>query len=201
MNIVFAEIDPQSWTFKSHHVFEVGGNGKRIEKNWTFFFYKGRLHLIYKTHPLEIHKLDFYLDPQTVTMTDRKEFPYSDNYKNIWEFGHLRGGSCPVMFEGEYLKVFHSSFDASDTKRRIYVSGFMTFEMTPPFRVTRMTRLPVLFGSSCDQNMSWMPLVAFPCGAVLEGDDLLISCGVNDCFNAIVKFSRDEILNRLENVC
>ena len=59
--------------------------------------------------------------------------------------------------------------------------GAYAFSAKAPFELTRYTKIPIAAGSQLDPMVpNWSPLVVFPCGAVFDGDDWLITYGIND---------------------
>jgi predicted GH43/DUF377 family glycosyl hydrolase len=114
-----------------------------------------------------------------------------------WEFGQMRGGSAPIKLGDEYLCFFHSSTPWTDKKRR-YHMGAYTFRAKPPFNITRMTSRPILSGSKEDPWQEGLPLVVFPCGALMEGNKFVVSMGVNDYCSAWIKIPFDELEHLME---
>lgn len=154
-------------------------SGYSKEKNWVFFEHDGKLHCIYQDHPT--HKV-ICLDGDKVTA----EYD-SDAAK--WPWGQIRGGATPVPYgEGKMMHVFHSSLPTEVAPHYVrYYAGAYIFELKPPFRITEITVKPIVSGSEADghghdprYSDGWKPFIPFPCGCVPDGDDFLVSMGVND---------------------
>lgn len=164
------------------------GRNKGSEKNWTWFFHDGNPHLIY------------YTIPHQVVMFSR-EFQLIKAYETTpqvhWEFGQPRGGTPPVLVGNEYWSFFHSSTTWKFPKRQ-YHMGAYAFEARPPFKITRMTLLPLLSGSRHDPYSEAKPLVVFPCGAVLENDKWFVTMGVNDLESAWIEIPHEDIVKRTQ---
>jgi len=169
-----------------------GGNGGSIlmvtnnEKNWVWFEYGGKPHLVYN------------IDPHTVVQWNGQEVGkvYETPCKQ-WKHGHKRGGTSPVRVGDEYICFFHSSTLWISPKRR-YHMGAYAFEAKPPFRITRCTTKPILSGSQQDPWVEGLPLVVFPCGAVLQNDKWLVSMGVNDYCAAVIEIPHKELTSLLK---
>lgn len=176
-----------------------GGNGGSIsmvdrpQKNWTWFEHHEKPHLIYNIQPHEVVEWNGQ-EPGTVYET---KCP-------IWKHGHKRGGSSPVRVGDEYFCFFHSSTPWKGEKRR-YHMGAYAFLARPPFPITRITPKPILSGSiddppgadflsqvDADGNPP-LPLVTFPCGAVLQGKKWIVTLGVNDYCTALMEIPHHEL--------
>lgn len=140
--------------------------GTRHEKNWTFFDDFGRLKLIYQAagHH-EVADADGLDVHRTTAPT--------------WAFGELRGGSNPILVGSEYWCFFHSSTPWVQPQRR-YHMGAYAFEASPPYRITRMSRSPILSGSQAEPRRFRGPLVVFPCGALIDSGIWTVVFGIND---------------------
>lgn len=155
---------------------EYGGNTPqptrtaRHEKNWIWFEHEGVWHFIYSIVPHVVVRagLEWKIEKQHST---KVEFP--------WTHGEPRGGTPPIRIGDEYLCFFHSAVPWRPQKRR-YFMGAYAFQAKPPFKITRYTPEPLLIGSENDFRSLNSPLVIFPNGALLEGQELLVVFGVND---------------------
>lgn len=135
--------------------------GQRQEKNWVFFEKGQQLLRIYSMIPWRVQTCDS--PPHTLV-----EHPGLN-----WSYGEPRGGS--QFFEapnGNWWAFFHSSWSGG------YCTGLV--EMDPGTLLPlRMTRKPLFQ----DEPMSpgWMGYaVIWVAGAVVMGDKVLISYGIND---------------------
>lgn len=154
-------------------------NGYAKEKNWCFFDYNGELYCVYKdTGKHTVIKLE------GEKVIDAYETPAP-----MWPWGTVRGGSPPVPFgEGKFLCIFHSSVPTEEAPHYVrYFGAAYVMEAKPPFKITLISPKPILSGSEADghgpdprYSAGWKPFVPFPCGCVPDGDDYLLSFGVND---------------------
>jgi predicted GH43/DUF377 family glycosyl hydrolase len=148
-------------------------------------------HLIYLTRPHEIVKWNQWNEPGEVYKTEETN--------PLWTHGDPRGGTPPVLVGKEYWSFFHSSLPWLHQKRR-YFMGAYAIEAQPPFRITRMTSLPLLTGSKQDVWHPPQPLVVFPCGAIHRNKTWLISMGVNDLMSAWIEIPHDDLVHLMRPV-
>lgn len=174
-----------------------GGNGANLgqnkthEKNWLFFFQGETPHLIYKASPHEVVALNPDFSP--IKMPDRWPMGYKTEWdSSVWKYGEIRGGTNPVLIGDEYYTFFHSSTPWMKPKRQ-YHMGCYTFESKPPFAVKRITVEPLLSGSHKDVWAKGKPLVVFPCGAIFEHNNFIVSLGVNDLVSAWIEIPKRDI--------
>lgn len=169
----------------------MGFNGPTVltnsgnEKNWLWFFYDNKPHMIYHTFP---HKVVRFNEKYVV------EHIYEMSPYNFhWPLGQPRGGTPPVLIGDEYWSFFHSSDDSLRHKKRKYYMGAYSFEARPPFAMKRFIREPLLVGSSEDRNGPGKPLVVFPCGALLRNEKWFVTFGVNDLDSAWIEIPHEEL--------
>lgn len=165
------------WRQQQRFDIPYGKNGKGVglntghEKNWLFFVHDDRMHLIYQAKP---HVVVEFNDNMGIV----KEYR-TDNPKIEWKWGEIRGGTPPVRAGDEYWTFFHSSLPWTDRYRR-YFMGAYAFEAKAPFRITRITKEPLLAGSQEDPWCDSKPLVVFCSGFIMDGSNCLVTFGVND---------------------
>lgn len=168
---------------ETHHVIH-GKNGSALhtntghEKNWTPFIHEGKLLVVYSINPHVVLQLE---EGRKATVHQ------TGNGRVSWPWGEMRGSTPPILVGDEYVTFFHSSIPwrvVGGAAKRRYLCGALAFSAKPPFRVTRITKAPLLVGSEQDPLLQWSPLVCFPVGSIIDGDDYLITGGCNDacCF-------------------
>ena len=181
-------------------------NLQRVEKNWAPFIYsdqgKNTIHFEYCFNPHVVMKME---DPLSSDLVHLK-VPNHIALQNIpWHksWGIVRGGTPPILVDGQYLAFFHSFFRQ---KGKIwYVMGAYTFEAEPPFRVTACSKLPILFkgiyGTKTNNTAYSRKPSIFPSGLTYshDGEDEVIhvACGENDCGVKIVTFYKEALLKSL----
>lgn len=121
-----------------------------------------------------------------------------------WAYGEIRGGTPPVPYEGKLLRFFHSSLRnefASTVAHRYYIGCYL-MEDKPPFKVVRVCKKPILFGSELDSLTTEQRTkcfhrkvnVVFPNGLIEAKDSWLLSSGANDC-EIVLSIVRPKDLN------
>ncbi|MCB1118521.1 MAG: hypothetical protein KDK65_01020 [Chlamydiia bacterium] len=160
------------------------------QKNWVPFTHQGQLYLSYNVNP---HEVLCHL-PHTEQCPS---FAVS-NYHTPWKWGRMRGGTPAIQVDGEYLAFFHSSFmDRSPYSgyrvMRHYFVGAYTFAKDPPFQVQKVSRSPLSFGGLYKYYGEAPRVVLFPCGLIVEGDTLFVSCGRNDNEVVILEIDRSSL--------
>lgn len=157
------------------------------EKNWVYFEFNRRLHVIYSLSPAQIV---YELDAAGKSVREYKT-PVP-----ACSFGDLRGGTQPLEYRGQWLRFVH----ANQTNRKSdnywnYALGAVLMESAPPFRVTAISRNPVLVGNELfSEAPHWKPRCILPYGALRNGDGFEVAVGLNDCECATV-FLQPENLN------
>jgi predicted GH43/DUF377 family glycosyl hydrolase len=146
--------------------------GARYDKNWVFFGYEGRLHLVY--HAGQGRQEIYSLAGNTPVEAFCTTSPIR------WRWGEVRGGSNAVLFEGNFWTFFHSRFNFPSEVR--YYMGAYAFEARPPFGITLYTPEPLYTPAARSQYLGqWRPhYVVFPGGLIKDGDDWLVFSGHND---------------------
>ena len=74
---------------------------------------------------------------------------------------------------------------------------------TEPFWTLGWTTTPLVWGSEASPTIhnplpgGGHPICILPAGAMLDGHDVAISCGVNDSYIAILKYGIEDLLGRM----
>lgn len=164
---------------------------QRMEKNWVFFEFAQQLHAVYMSSPEHL-----------ILRVDRNSIlAHSTPTSSIWQGGFIRGGAAPVLHAGEWYHWFHGFKSVGN--RALYSLGLLTFENRPPFRVTRMTPVPLLVADQKTNPMGAWQLdksVVFPCGAYLENSAWVVSYGLHDQFCEIARFDLADVESQLFSV-
>jgi hypothetical protein len=162
------------------------------EKNWLIFDAEdgSAPKMVYSTSPLRILELARE-EADALTFRDFSQIfwnakPYQD------KFGELRGGAAPARLGDHFYMFGHSSYHAPNGKR--YVVSVVKFTAETPFRVIAATTKPLPFqnplgslGSIGKLTVPNVVEVIFPCGAFLDGDEWVISHGINEEACAITR--------------
>ena len=174
----------------------VGRNGaqpwmsKGPEKNWVFFD-ADKLGFVYSTAKEQGHQVYLLNDQFTVSEKHATE-------GIEWEYGEIRGGTPPVKVGDEFISFFHSHFYHGGFYR--YVMGAYAFTSEPPFKITRMTRHPILYGNAIDMPKGHDPVkqVVFPCGNTFDGKEWFVTYGINDMVCGWIRIPHVSLLERMK---
>lgn len=166
-------------------------DGLHLEKNWVFFSHKDATYFIYKSHP-----------EQVLVQWNGSLVKQWNTYGPKWKWGQAKGGTAPINVDGSMIRFFHSTIDNESRRvRRRYYIGACLMDSKPPFRVLKTSSLPIVIGTdedgmSVDDHKKlkhWKANVVFCSGAMVHGDKILISLGINDCRCAIAKLSISDL--------
>lgn len=152
------------------------------EKNWGPFVWEGELFSVYSINP---HVVLHHVGGQA--------YPFATTERHLpWTGGVLRGGAPPIRVGNEYWSVFHGALNKG---LWTYNVGVYAFEARPPFAITRITPDPILWPDSSEPLPDELKgkSVVFPCGAIREGADWLISYGHHDVDCRIARFRHADI--------
>jgi hypothetical protein len=164
----------EQWGLVTHYQPKYGNNDLTgMEKNWSFFSNDGRLFAIYGSEPQQI----------VIELKDGRVITEHKSEPPRWKWGGVRGGAV-VPHGTTLLRIFHTL--AGDHLKYYafrYHIGALMMDAKPPFRVTHISKFPILSGhegwtNSCTH---WKPNVVFPCGITTDGQEWTVSYGENDC--------------------
>jgi predicted GH43/DUF377 family glycosyl hydrolase len=187
------------WNCVKMHYPVIGGNPpgmeriekhENYEKNWLWFLNNDKLHLLYKAKPWLIFQFG-------ETWNEPKAWKLDNGI--TWVYGDIRGGTTPIQV-GDYYFTFHHSSLPWQSKYRRYYAGCLAFEAVPPFYPKFVTKEPILIGSQNDIWAEGKPLVVFPCGAIFNEGNWLVSLGVNDMRAAWLKLSHKSLLAKMSPI-
>ncbi len=144
------------------------------EKNWVPFVDGGVLRCIYSFDPLTILRHE----------NGGWNLEYARRVQWPWKYGRISGGAPPFRYNGRWYCFFHSSRIEGGVK--VYYAGCCTLDSA--FNVLACTKEPILAGATHAyvnrSELPWQPgshvSAVFPCGALVRGDEWLISYGLFD---------------------
>ena len=190
-------LDPQSLSILSETPVSYGRNAEPggVEKNWTpFELPDGRLGMVYRQKPRTLARL---ADMEGWITQDAALAPAESS---------LSGRTGPLRISpGLYLEFVggHVRIPGRASRGTRYWFGALVFEAKPPFSVLGSTREPLVWASEASPtirsplNGAGHPVCILPEGAMLDGHSVLVSCGVNDSYIAILRFNVEELLARM----
>lgn len=152
------------------------------EKNWAPFDYEGLPHFIYSDNPRVIWNP--YRQQATIS-----------GQALSWNYGTIRGGSPAIPYQGKYITFFHSARNTTESgwsDGRLYYMGAYVFESKPPFRVTHITKEPLIRGEELYNNPQHpgLILVVFPAGVIESNDSFFVSMGINDACTGVLRIGK-----------
>lgn len=182
----------RDWRCRGRYDIPYGKNGDSVgantghEKNFIWFFRNGNPHLVYWASPHTVVEFAPGFGSHKVYATDSQI---------KWAWGEIRGGTPPVLVGNEYWTFFHSSLPVNlhRTTRR-YVMGAYAFSANPPFPITKITRAPILQGSYNNRMSTDKPAVVFPCGALINQGEWIITGGSNDLDTFWCKITHERLM-------
>jgi len=153
-----------------------------MEKNWSPFESGEKIHFIY--------------DNTTILQVDGDYCTEIKAEGATWDYGDIRGGNV-IPWKGGLLRTFHSRMDNEMPPHhwRYYV-GALTMDSVVPFKVTGITKHPLLTGSEeggSEDCFHHKAKVVFPLGLVGIDGGVLVSVGINDSECLVARFSEQEI--------
>lgn len=155
------------------------------QKNWTPFEWNGQLMLSYSINPHEILVPDLTTGHCIPYDVASNHIPQESWLFKAWEYNSLRGGSPALLIDGEYLAFFHSGVIKNtpySEHRNIwhYFAGAYTFSNEPPFAIKKVSPnfidTPGFYTYS-----SYTKRVIYPGGFVVDGPNIYLAYGKDDC--------------------
>ncbi len=173
-----------------------GGQRRGLEKNWMFFAWGDKIYAVYSFSPLVILHVD--LSDQEIVRC-RPVFQHEwDAYGYQDTYGELRGGATPVLRRERLYFVAHSIFRAGlnsltqDLTDLCYVAPVIVLKAVPPFEPIWYSPRPVVRASADEMalpNVGRLDArcieVVYPCGAIADDEDLIVSYGLNNHYSVL----------------
>lgn len=182
------EINPDTLRPKEELTLGFGNTGG-IEKNWApFELDKGSIGFVYKQRPRMV------IDART-----RAGFE-SDKSMPIPRGSSLSGRSGPVRIGANYLEFVGGWVRINTNRVGRYWFGAQMIRGEEPYDVIRATPEPLVWGSEASPTLfgnrpgCGHPCCVFPAGAIIEGDSVIVSVGVNDSYCTLMRFDLPALL-------
>lgn len=170
------------WKNITNFSIQIPGNDGR-EKNWCPFDYEGTPYFVYSD------------SPRVIWCPFRKQAIISEQHIT-WDYGTIRGGTPAIKYGNSYLAFFHSAKNIKPGDEwqggRLYSMGAYVFEDKPPFRVTHITKVPIMRGDGYHKNPHHQGIleVVFPAGVAETYDSFFVSLGINDGCTGVIRVSK-----------
>ena len=171
------------------------------EKNWAFFSANDELNCLYSTRPLVIEResgAPIVLDTQILDQTTQGAATFNSTAPIDLGYGYLifyhwKHMTCTP--DGKPYLIYHLSAYLVDKKftKVLYTIDEPLFTGSLEDRVIEWTDA---FGNP----VSNQPAVILPFGAYLEGDELVMSLGVNDAFMGVFRTKLENIMKKMTKV-
>jgi predicted GH43/DUF377 family glycosyl hydrolase len=160
------------------------------QKNWTPFEWNNTLLLSYTFNPHEVLYVNLF---------DGSCYPnYLTSPSIDWPWGQMRGGTPPVMLDGEFFAFFHSSISTGNWQWQYYMGAY-TFSAEPPFKITRISKEPIV-AKEFYISSNYYKKVVFPGGVVVSGDRIYVAYGKDDSEMWIATIDKEALMDSLTPV-
>jgi hypothetical protein len=170
---------------------DVGGNGTGCVKNWVPFDLDETLSwLLWPAKGGASQRQDGQLPKLIETYPVR--YPFGETLSGRTQA--LRLDAEPI---GEYLCLVGGATH-HDTRCKRYFFAAMTF-CSETLNPTGISRRPLAWASDedetipCPRDPQYNPSVIYPSGLILEGDSILVSCGVHDSWMCLLRIPLAEL--------
>ena len=156
-------------------------NTNRYEKNWSFFKYKSKLHVIYNWFPLQIGIIDYKTNSLNITEIKHNIPEY---------FKTVRGSTCGQEYNNELWFVVHKSQNDKNknVNKRIYNYQhiFAIFDLN--MNILRYSETFKLGGTK----------IEFCTGFIIENGEIILSYSLQDTSSFISKYDINTINEQLK---
>ncbi|ANB58156.1 hypothetical protein GFC29_2580 [Anoxybacillus sp. B7M1] len=109
-----------------------------------------------------------------------------------WDNGRIGGGAVPFKTDKGWLEIYH----AADRHDR-YCLGALLLDLNDPTKILAKTEEPILEPQTDYEKNGFFGNVVFTCGALLEGDKVIIYYGAADEAIAGAELSLNEMMEKL----
>lgn len=167
------------------------------EKNWMpFETPEGGLALVYGQRPWQIIE-----HPSADGLTG----PGLVGWKMPGKF--LSGRTPPVKLPGGHLYLsFFGGHVKHDYRGARYFMGALIFSADRPYGIVLATPEPLAWGTEASPTFlsarpaSGHPCCLYPAGAIIQGEEVVVSCGVNDSYNVLLAYRLTELMGKMSPV-
>jgi len=113
-----------------------------------------------------------------------------------WDSRKIGAGAPPLKTKEDWLLIYYGVDDQDASKYHI---GAMLLDIKDPTRVLHRTDKPILSPTEVYETNGFKPGIAYPCGAVIFKDDLLVYYGAADSVVCVAKANLSQFLKDLKN--
>jgi predicted GH43/DUF377 family glycosyl hydrolase len=113
---------------------------------------------------------------------------------NMWDSRKIGAGAPPLKTKDGWLLIYYGVDDRDASKYHI---GAMLLDLKDPTKVLHRSNEPILKPDSEYENNGFKPGIAYPCGAVIVKDQLLVYYGGADSVVCVATAKLDDFLAEL----
>lgn len=116
--------------------------------------------------------------------------------ENMWDSRKIGVGAPPLKTKDGWLLIYYGVDDRNDSQYHI---GAMLLDLNDPSKVLHRSNKPILSPSETYENEGFKPGIAYPCGAVIMHDQLLVYYGGADSYVCLASSDLNQFLEDLKN--
>ena len=113
-----------------------------------------------------------------------------------WDSRKIGAGAPPIRTKDGWLLIYYGVDDRDDSKYHI---GAMLLDLKRPEKVLYRCDEPILGPSEVYENTGFKPGIAYPCGAVVKDNELLVYYGGADSVVCVATAHLDTFLSELKS--
>lgn len=113
----------------------------------------------------------------------------------MWDSRKIGAGAPPLRTKDGWLLIYYGVDDKDAGKYHI---GAMLLDLKDPTQVLHRSNHPILEPTEIYENTGFKPGVAYPCGAVIVKDQLLVYYGGADSVVCVAKANLEKFLHELK---
>ena len=114
---------------------------------------------------------------------------------NMWDSRKIGAGAPPLKTKDGWLLIYYGVDDKDASKYHI---GAMLLDLHDPTKVLHRSNHPILSPTEEYENVGFKPGIAYPCGAVIVQNQLLVYYGGADSVVCVAKADLDTFLYELK---
>lgn len=114
---------------------------------------------------------------------------------NMWDSRKIGAGAPPIKTKDGWLLIYYGVDDRDASKYHI---GAMLLDLNDPAHVLHRCKEPILSPTDDYENNGFKPGIAYPCGAVILKDELLVYYGGSDSVVCVATAKLDTFLEELK---
>ena len=188
-DITWGKIGIVNYNTQTLRILQVDGGNTPLEKNWVFFEYEDELYCTYA----------LFNGQHAVYKVDERVIKscYQTAFVNIYPT--LSGTSNLVLKDGLLWGVGHTK---TVKKQKLWIAEysaiFYAINPGPPFQVVYLQKSPFISTNGEHRTFDGRTIgCIFPSGLIADGDDWIISAGINDLFISILRIPHAEVTKTL----